>query len=83
MSMKKSNDTIGNQTSDLPACSAMPHSLAVLRKTKESTGFCNGENEICFRVEFYTAQNGSFLTTFRDTLSVTLSRVKQPLEPIG
>jgi len=24
----------------------VPHSLAVLSKTKESAGFCNGENEI-------------------------------------
>jgi len=28
MSMKKSNDTIGNQTRDLPACSAVPQPTA-------------------------------------------------------
>jgi len=28
MSMKKSNDTIGNRTRDLPACSAVPQSTA-------------------------------------------------------
>ena len=27
MSMKNSNDTIGNQTHDLPACGAVPHGL--------------------------------------------------------
>jgi hypothetical protein len=31
MSMKKSNDTIGNQTRDLPACSAVPQPTAPLR----------------------------------------------------
>jgi len=28
MSMKKSNDTIGNRTRDLPACSAVPQPTA-------------------------------------------------------
>jgi hypothetical protein len=28
MSMKNSNDTIGNRTRDLPACSAVPQSTA-------------------------------------------------------
>ena len=28
MSMKKSNDTIGNRTRDLPACSALPQPTA-------------------------------------------------------
>ena len=28
MSMKNSNDTIGNQTRDLPACSAVPQPAA-------------------------------------------------------
>jgi len=31
MSMKKSNDTIGNRTRDLPACSAV--ALPILQKT--------------------------------------------------
>jgi hypothetical protein len=31
MSMKKSNDTIGNQTHDLPACSVVPQPIAPLR----------------------------------------------------
>jgi len=31
MSMKKSNDTIGNQTRDLPACSAVPQETAPTR----------------------------------------------------
>jgi len=30
MSMKNSNDTIGNQTHDLPACSAVPQPTALL-----------------------------------------------------
>jgi hypothetical protein len=30
MSMKKSSDTIGNRTRDLPACSAMPQPTAPL-----------------------------------------------------
>jgi hypothetical protein len=31
MSMKKSNDTIGNQTRDLPACIAVPQPTALPR----------------------------------------------------
>jgi hypothetical protein len=31
MSMKKSNDTIGNRTRDLPACSAVPQPNALPR----------------------------------------------------
>jgi hypothetical protein len=31
MSMKNSNDTIGNRTRDLPACSAMPQPTALPR----------------------------------------------------
>jgi hypothetical protein len=31
MSIKNSNDTIGNQTRDLPACSAVPQPTAPLR----------------------------------------------------
>jgi chorismate synthase len=31
MSMKKSNDTIGNRTRDLPTCSALPQPTALLR----------------------------------------------------
>jgi len=32
--MKKSNDTIGNRTRDLPACSAVPQPTAPLRAPK-------------------------------------------------
>jgi len=31
MSLKNSSDTIGNQTRDLPACSALPQPTALLR----------------------------------------------------
>jgi len=31
MSMKNSNDTIGNRTRDIPACSAVPQSSATPR----------------------------------------------------
>jgi hypothetical protein len=37
MSMKKSNDTIGKQTRDLPTCSAVPQSSALPPKFK----YCN------------------------------------------
>jgi hypothetical protein len=39
MSMKNSNDTIGNRTRDLPACSAVPplHCIAIKNITKELT----------------------------------------------
>jgi len=35
--MKNSNDTIGNRTRDLPACSAVPHTPA-LHSLKYPTG---------------------------------------------
>ena len=35
--MKNSNDTIGNQTHNLPACSAVPQSTAPPRAPKEET----------------------------------------------
>jgi len=35
MSMKKSNDTIGNQTRDLPTCSAVPQPTALPRAPKK------------------------------------------------
>jgi len=35
MSMKNSNDTIGNQTRSLPACSAVPQPTAPQRTPKE------------------------------------------------
>ena len=34
MSMENSNDTIGNQTRDLPACSAVPHGLGIKKLDK-------------------------------------------------
>jgi len=33
MSMKDSNDTIGNRTRDLPACSAVPTGLTIMNST--------------------------------------------------
>jgi len=35
MSMKNSSDTIGNQTRDLPTCSAVPQATALPRAPKE------------------------------------------------
>jgi len=35
MSVKNSNDTIGNRTRDLPTCSAVPQPTALLRAPKE------------------------------------------------
>jgi hypothetical protein len=37
MSMKNSSDTIGNRTSDLPACSAVPQPTATTRAPTQST----------------------------------------------
>ena len=36
--MKDSNDTIGNRTRDLPACSAVPHYNAVLNVYRKENG---------------------------------------------
>ena len=38
MSMKKSNDNIGNRTRDLPVCSAVPQSSAPPRVLQEVVG---------------------------------------------
>jgi hypothetical protein len=38
MSMKNSNDTIGNQTRDLPTCSAVPQ-LTVLPRAPVKQGY--------------------------------------------
>jgi hypothetical protein len=38
MSMKNSNDTIGNRTRDLPACSALPQPTAPSRAPSDHKG---------------------------------------------
>jgi hypothetical protein len=63
MSLKNSNDIIGNQTRDLPACSAVPQPTALPRNpsaisTKRKNTLC-GQNVECFNVKFggtYTNQ---------------------------
>jgi hypothetical protein len=39
MSIKNSNDTIENQTHDLPTCSAVPQPTALLRAPNHMLGF--------------------------------------------
>jgi hypothetical protein len=41
MSMKNSNDTIGNRTRDFPACSAVPQPTALPRASNDGGG-CGG-----------------------------------------
>ena len=41
------------------------------------SGFRRGVNQICSRLGFYATYNGSFIPTFRDSLSVPSSRVQQ------
>ena len=40
--MKNSNDTIGNRTRDLPACSAVPQPTALPRASNGGGGGCGG-----------------------------------------
>jgi hypothetical protein len=47
MSMKKFNDTIGNQTCDLPVCSAVPQPTAPPRAP---TVFLNTPKKFLFQV---------------------------------
>jgi len=90
MSIKNSNDAIGNQTRDIPACSAVPrptarlpvrtlytkHSLAVNKRRlyREITL----TQETFALVGYYEALSGTSLPTFRDNVSVPPSRVRQP-----
>jgi hypothetical protein len=49
------------------------------RKQKSAcviSGLRHSVNEICAILEFYAAQNGNLVPTFRDNLSVPYSRVK-------
>jgi hypothetical protein len=44
MSMKNSNDTFGNQTCDLPACSAVPQPSSFIQEVpKFQRGILKGE----------------------------------------
>ena len=51
MSMKNSNDTIGNRTRDLPACSAVPQPTAPPRAPLNLT---------CTRIRYIKIDNSSF-----------------------
>ena len=58
MSMKKSNDTIGNRTRDLPACSAVPQPTALPRAPEENSYLTN----------FIIEQNKHFKLQYKNNL---------------
>ena len=90
MSIKISNDTIGNRTRYLPACCAVPQPTARLHvKTLYAKhGLAVGKRrlygEITLTQEtfallgYYTALSGISLPTFRDNVSVLSSMVQKP-----
>ena len=47
MAMKNSNDTNGNRTRDLPACSAVPQPTAPPRAPHYLQGTCRKESVTC------------------------------------
>jgi len=64
MSMKDSNDTIGNQTRDLPACSTVPQ-LTAPRLTRLEGGkrkdICNTDNKPNSMQHYHNAETGQTL----------------------
>jgi len=62
MSMKNSNDNIGNRTRDLPACSAVPQPKAV--PLQAWTG-PEGTRKLRFPNFMTTAQNGGRMSALR------------------
>jgi len=64
--MENSNDTIGNRTRDLPACSAVPQPTA-----PETFGMLS----LNFLV-YYIRHDSTCLPTLRDCLSVLLTKVE-------
>jgi len=53
MSMKKSNDTIGNRTRDLPTCSPVPQPTALPRAPQ----YCRYGNVILVTINLQTKAN--------------------------
>ena len=82
MSMKNFNDTIGNRTRDLPACSAVPQQTAPPR-APDDDGFLSNFTCLATQVfwEFYTVATARYKPTFRSSAvpsssksSITLKR---------
>jgi hypothetical protein len=67
MSMTNSNDTIGNRTRDLPACSAVPHltapRLTRLEDGKKKKDICNTGNKPNSMQHHHNAERGQTLAT--------------------
>ena len=82
MSMKNSNDTIGNRTRDLTACSAVPQPTALPRAPMESSG--GTEIGKLFFVVCYLLGNSPasefYMQTFRNTRSVPSSEASRHIK---
>jgi len=67
MSMKKSHDTIGNRTRDLPACSAVPQPTAPPRTPKERRGYSHLKEEALDRTMWRACFGRGFGPVVRQT----------------
>jgi len=88
MSMKKSNDTIGNRTRDLPACSAVPQPTAppaacpiyqnydtvITSATSTASNFPCGDNVDCWNVFIWNLLSQTYTTKFSPRATCTISR---------
>jgi len=96
MSMKYSNDTIGNRTRDLPACSAMPQRTASPRAPNRTLNWLHNYLNsswrtytnyvdirrwyLCF-LGCYSSYGSDSLSTFREAYRVPCSRFKKSFLP--
>ena len=66
MSMKNSNDTIGNRTRDLPTCSSMPEPTALPRVPAKLINPLNAElNPICYLLALLRAHHFLHISKIR------------------
>ena len=70
MSMKHSIDTMGNQTRDLPACSAVPQPAAPLRAPTYIKARCNNNVSEYDKIKIIVPTEKRNLSIFTSNLSV-------------
>ena len=73
MSIKNSNDTIGNRTRDLPACSAVPQPTAPPRAPRYYVSSCNINTFFKKSSHIYLVITLATLPEIVNVASVTLS----------
>jgi hypothetical protein len=69
MSVKNSNDTIGNRTRDLPACSAVPQPTATLRQPQIPHGMASDRTPASTAADRRLLANNAKLFNFEKFVS--------------